>query len=44
MEHYLRQNNAVNIYGEYFAKMDIIYTTEPESLKIVNVFKYVAIS
>ena len=39
MEHYLRQNNAVNIYGEYFTKMDIIYRTEPEALKIANVFR-----
>jgi len=41
MEHYLYQNNAVNIYGEYFTDMDIIHHTEPEALKIANVFRYV---
>jgi len=39
MEEYLRQNNAINIYGEYFTKMDIINRTEPEALKIANIFR-----
>jgi len=39
MDHYLKQNSAVNIYGEYFTKMDIIYSTEPEALKVANVLR-----
>ena len=39
MEHFLRQNNAVDIYAEYFTKMDIVYSSEPDTLRIANVFR-----
>ena len=39
MEHCIKQNNAVNIYEEYFENMEISEMEEPPSTKTINVIK-----
>ena len=39
MEHCIKQNNAIDIYEEYFAKIDIDTSGEPPSAKTINVFR-----
>lgn len=39
MEHCIKQNNAIDIYEEYFDQMEIETTEEPPSAKTINVFR-----
>ena len=39
MEHYIKQNNAINIYEDYFADLAIEETEETPSAKTINVFR-----
>ncbi len=40
MEHYLRQNNAIDIYEEYFSNKETTkITSEPPSAKTLSVFR-----
>lgn len=39
MEHCIKQNNAIDIYEEYFAEIDIDTSGEPPSAKTINVFR-----
>ena len=41
MEHYIRQNNAIDIYEEYFDEIEIDVDEEIPSAKTINVFRYV---
>lgn len=41
MEHCIRQNNAVDIYQEYFEdEEEMEESQEPPSAKTINVFRY----
>ena len=40
MEHCIRQNNAIDIYEEYFVDIDVDAIDEPPSAKTINVFRY----
>lgn len=42
MEHTIKQNNAVDIYEEYFDDMAEDGSVEPPSAKTINVFRYKA--
>lgn len=45
MEHCIRQNNAVDIYQEYFKdKEEVEESHEPPSAKTINVFRCVQLS
>lgn len=48
MEHYIRQNNALDIYQEYFEEGEeeevVKESQEPPSAKNINVFRYGPIS
>ena len=44
MEHTIQQNNAIDIYEEYFVESMLDSSTEPPSAKTINVFRYVFIS
>ena len=39
MEHIIRQNNALDIYEDYFADIEVEGTDEPPSAKTINVFR-----
>jgi len=39
MEHCIKQNNAIDIYEEYFAEVEVDTTGEPPSAKTINVFR-----
>ena len=39
MEHCIRQNNAIDIYEEYFVDIDVDAVDEPPSAKTINVFR-----
>ena len=39
MEHCIKQNNAVNIYEEYFEDSEMTEMEEPPSTKTINVIK-----
>ena len=39
MEHCIKQNNAIDIYEEYFAEVEIDDSGEPPSAKTINVFR-----
>ncbi|XP_067928914.1 dynein intermediate chain 3, ciliary-like [Watersipora subatra] len=39
MEHIIRQNNALDIYEDYFADIEVERTDEPPSAKTINVFR-----
>ncbi|XP_039265047.1 dynein intermediate chain 3, ciliary-like [Styela clava] len=39
MEHCIKQNNAIDIYEEYFDNLEIESTEEPPSAKTINVFR-----
>ncbi|XP_071953845.1 dynein intermediate chain 3, ciliary-like [Antedon mediterranea] len=39
MEHCIRQNNAIDIYEDYFADLEIEETEETPSAKTINVFR-----
>ena len=39
MEHCVRQNNAIDIYEEYFDDIDTDMSEEPPSAKTINVFR-----
>ncbi|PIK43294.1 putative dynein intermediate chain 3, ciliary [Apostichopus japonicus] len=39
MEHCIRQNNAIDIYQDYFADLEIEETEETPSAKTINVFR-----
>ena len=41
MEHIIKQNNALDIYEDYFADIEVEGTDEPPSAKTINVFRYV---
>ncbi len=41
MEHCIRQNNAINIYEDYFSDLAIEETEETPSAKTINVFRWV---
>ena len=40
MEHCIRQNNAVDIYEEYFDKVEAVENDEAPSAKTINVFRF----
>ena len=40
MEHCIRQNNAIDIYEEYFDDVAIDEADEPPSAKTINVFRW----
>lgn len=37
---YIKENNAVDIYEEYFAGSVVDHTSEPASAKTLTVFRY----
>lgn len=39
MEHCIRQNNAIDIYEEYFDEIDVDLDDEVPSAKTINVFR-----
>lgn len=41
MEHCIRQNNAIDIYEEYFADSSDSATSRVPSAKSINVFRYI---
>jgi len=41
MEHIIRQNNALDIYEDYFADIEVEGTDEQPSAKTINVFRCV---
>lgn len=41
MEHIIRQNNALDIYEDYFADIEVEGTDEPPSAKTINVFRWI---
>lgn len=41
MDHCVRQNNAINIYEEYFGEMIDAHEPEQASAKTINVFRYI---
>ena len=43
MEHCIKQNNAVNIYEDYFGDTEIAQIEEPPSTKTINVIKSVCL-
>ena len=42
MDHCVRQNNAINIYEEYFNELTDAHEPEQASAKTINVFRYVS--
>ena len=40
MEHTIQQNNAIDIYEEYFIDSNLDSSSEPPSAKTINVFRY----
>lgn len=43
MEHCVKQNNALDIYEDYFADVDFEDINEGPSAKTINVFRFVFI-
>lgn len=43
MEHTIRQNNAIDIYEEYFEDIEVDTVDETPSAKTINVFRYIQI-
>jgi len=41
MENCIRQNNAIDIYEEYFSDIDVEISDEPPSAKTINVYRSV---
>ena len=41
MEHCIRQNNAIDIYQEYFDDLEVDTEDEVPSAKTINVFRFV---
>jgi len=39
MEHCIKQNNAIDIYEEYFSEVDVDTSGDPPSAKTINVFR-----
>ena len=39
MEHFLKQNNAVDIYEEYFSGMPNLLTDEPPSTRTISILR-----
>lgn len=39
MEHCIKQNNAIDIYEEYFEDVDVDQVDETPSAKTINVFR-----
>ena len=39
MEHTIQQNNAIDIYEEYFIDSSLDSSAEPPSAKTINVFR-----
>ena len=39
MEHCIKQNNAIDIYEEYFSEIDVDTSGDPPSAKTINVFR-----
>ena len=39
MEHCIKQNNAVDIYEEYFQGINTVVSNEPPEAKTINVFR-----
>jgi len=44
MEHYIKQNNVIDIYEEYFADSSERFGDEPPSAKTINILRYVMIT
>ena len=44
MEHCIKQNNAIDIYEEYFSEVDVDTSGDPPSAKTINVFRYCALT
>ena len=40
MEHCIRQNNAIDIYEEYFDELEVDLDDDVPSAKTINVFRY----
>ena len=41
MEHTIRQNNAIDIYEEYFEDIEVDVVDEAPSAKTINVFRLI---
>ena len=39
MEHYLKQNNAVDIYEEYFTQVESLLGDEPPTARTINILR-----
>lgn len=39
MEHYIKQNNVIDIYEEYFANGSDSFGDEPPSAKTINILR-----
>ena len=40
MEHYIKQNNVIDIYEEYFADRSASFGDEPPAAKTINILRY----
>ena len=40
MEHYIKQNNVIDIYEEYFADRSDSFGDEPPAAKTINILRY----
>ncbi len=41
MDHFLKQNNSVDIYEEYFCEEESLLTDEPPTARTISVLKYI---
>ena len=41
MEHYIKQNNVIDIYEEYFANTNDSFGDDPPSAKTINILRYI---
>jgi len=40
MENCIRQNNAVDIYEDYYADLSVDRSSEPPTAKTINIFRF----
>lgn len=40
MEHYIKQNNVIDIYEEYFADRSDSFGDEPPAAKTINILRF----
>ena len=40
MEHFLKQNNAIDIYEEYFNQEESLLTDEPPTARTISILRY----